>query len=134
MPNRFEQAVRERAKDRCEYCHVPRIAYDTPFQVDHIIAKQHGGASAVSNFAYACYHCNLNKGPNIASLDPPATGELVRLFNPRMDDWAQHVEWEQGILIGRTAIGRATILVLNMNDPPAAAVPELLILEGFNFA
>jgi hypothetical protein len=98
-----------------------------------VIAKQHGGATNVSNLALACYHCNLHKGPNIASLDPPGVGELVRLFNPRSDVWADHFQWQGGQLIGLSAIGRATILVLDMNDPLAVAVRESLILEGIHF-
>jgi hypothetical protein len=134
VPSTFEQPVRERAGDRCEYCHVPRPAYDTPFQLDHIIARQHRGATDLANLAYACYHCNLNKGPNIASLDPPGHGQLVRLFNPRTDDWSQHFEWRHAELVGRTPEGRATVLVLNINDPAAVAVRESLLLEGIDFS
>ena len=134
MTSPFEQQVRERARERCEYCHVPVFAYDTPFQVDHVIAKQHRGATELSNLALACYHCNQHKGPNIASLDPPGTGELVRLLNPRTDAWHHHLEWQGGLLIGRTPVGRATILVLNMNDPAAVAVRASLMTEGIDFA
>lgn len=39
------QFIRERARDRCEYC---RLHQDDepffPFQIEHIIAKQHGGS------------------------------------------------------------------------------------------
>ena len=34
--------VRQRAADRCEYCHMPQQATPfIPFHVEHIIAKQH---------------------------------------------------------------------------------------------
>jgi hypothetical protein len=134
VPSAFDQQVRQRAQERCEYCHVPTAFYVTPSQLDHVIAKQHGGATALSNLALACYHCNLHKGPNIASLDPPATGQLVRLFNPRLDAWHDHFQWQAGLLIGRTPIGRATILVLSMNDAAVVAVRESLILEGIDLA
>jgi hypothetical protein len=50
--------------------------------VDHIIARQHDGATTIDNLALACLHCNRHKGPNIAGRDV-ATGDLVRLFHPR---------------------------------------------------
>jgi hypothetical protein len=34
------------------------------------------------NLAFACYHCNLHKGPNLSGIDQES-GALVRLFNPR---------------------------------------------------
>jgi len=36
--------VRERAGHACEYCRMPEAFYPTtPFPLDHIIARQHGG-------------------------------------------------------------------------------------------
>lgn len=134
MNNPLDHQVFERAKGRCEYCHVPRTAYVAPFQIDHIIARQHGGRTTADNLALACFHCNLHKGPNIASLDPPGHGHLVRLFNPRMDQWSEHFDWDRAEIIGLTAIGRATVRTLNMNDPAATAVRESLMQEGVDFA
>ena len=37
--------VWERANGRCEYCRMPASVYPLPFHVDHIIARQHGGAT-----------------------------------------------------------------------------------------
>jgi hypothetical protein len=53
-----------------------------PFQVDHSIARKHGGRASENNLALACFYCNSFKGPNIAGLDPD-TGEVVRLFHRR---------------------------------------------------
>lgn len=63
--------VRQRANNRCEYCGLRQE--DAPvatFHMEHIIPKQHGGSDDPGNLALACYHCNLHKGPNLASLDP----------------------------------------------------------------
>ena len=38
------------------------------------------------------------------------------LFNPRRDRWAGHFAWRGPRIEGLTAIGRATVLVLGMND------------------
>jgi hypothetical protein len=127
-----DRAVRRRADDRCEYCRVPAAAYVIPFQIDHVIALQHGGVSDLSNFALACYHCNLHKGPNIASIDP-LSGVMVGLFNPREDAWADHFEWDRARIIGRSPKGRATVRLLAMNDWEALAVRQALIAEGDDF-
>ncbi len=134
MTSDLERAVYDRAADRCEYCRVPRVAYLTPFQIDHVIARQHGGPTTFTNLAAACFHCNLHKGPNIASLDPPGSGTLVPLYNPRIDVWADHFSWNGSELSGISPVGRATITVLAINDPLAVAVRESLLAEGVNFA
>jgi len=120
--------VRQRAQDRCEYCHLHAFAYPLPFHVDHIVARQHGGQSVLDNLALACLHCNRHKGPNIAGTDPN-TGEVVRLFHPRIDRWNDHFVWAGATLAGRTAIGRTTISVLAINDPDFLAMREALIQE-----
>ena len=42
---------------------------------------------------------------------------MVRLFDPRRQSWNRHFEWFGAVLIGRTQIGRATVAVLDINDP-----------------
>ena len=123
------RTVRDRAKWRCEYCHMPESAYASYFHVDHIVARQHAGESSLANLALACIHCNRRKGPNIAGRDPE-TGEVVPLFDPRRNSWGDHFEWSGSDLIGRTQIGRATIQVLAINDPGFRAVRAALRDEG----
>lgn len=103
--------------------------YRTPFQVDHVIARQHGGETSLDNLALACFHCNNHKGPNLAGFDP-ASGRVVRLFHPREDRWEEHFEWNGAELRGRTAIGRVTVHVLAINNVGCLAVREALIREG----
>jgi hypothetical protein len=110
------QLVRERAHDRCEYCQLPAAVHPAPFQIDHVIARQHGGTDEIGNLALACIHCNRYKGPNIASIDRQ-TGELTRLFHPRTDDWRAHFQWRAAAIGPLTPIGRVTAMVLFMNDP-----------------
>jgi hypothetical protein len=129
MRKSLEQRVWRRARDACEYCQIPQALYRSPFQIDHIIARQHGGRTLSTNLALSCYHCNLHKGPNIAGIDP-VSGELTRLFHPRRDTWSRHFEWDGPELMGRTAIGRTTIAVLAINDPVYVAVRVALINEG----
>jgi hypothetical protein len=109
------QQIWQRAHHRCEYCRIPHPQYRLPFQVDHVIARQHGGASTLENLAMCCFHCNRFKGPNIAGLDP-VTKVLVRLFNPRTDIWIEHFRSDGAYIVGVTPIGRATVQVLSMNE------------------
>jgi HNH endonuclease len=123
------QLVCQRAVDCCEYCQMPRRFDRAPFEIDHTIARKHGGRTVAGNLALACLHDNSHKGPNIAGLDPQ-TRRLTPLFNPRRHKWARHFRWQGAYLIGRTPIGRVTIAVLNINDPLRVELREGLIAEG----
>ena len=110
------QRVRERAGNRCEYCHTRQAAEPfITYQVEHVIAKQHGGPDDEANLALACPQCNLHKGPNLAGIDP-VTGAIEPLFNPRRHAWDEHFEARGHYLFGRTPTGRTTVRVLLMND------------------
>ncbi len=108
---------------------MPAKFHPAPFQIDHIVARQHGGISASENLALACIHCNRFKGPNIAGVDHDS-GEIVRLFHPRRDTWREHFRWEGAELTAVTKIGRVTISVLSINDPEVVAVRKDLQEEG----
>ncbi len=82
MKRALVNRVRQAAGGRCEYYRMRRQFDPLPFQVDHIIAEQHGGETVFENLAWSCLHGNKYKGPNIASIDP-LTGKLVPLFHPR---------------------------------------------------
>ena len=127
MKNALERLTRDRAGGRCEYCQLPQMASGVPFEIDHIIARKHGGRTIAGNLAIACIYCNAHKGPNISGLDP-VTGKLTRLYHPRRHKWAAHFRMEAGLIIGRTAIGRTTIRVLEMNLPNLVAL-RLLVAE-----
>jgi len=102
---------------------------DLTFEVEHIIALKHGGRTRADNLALACYPCNAYKGPNIAGIDPH-TESLVRLFHPRLDDWHNHFVYNGPQLVGKTDVGRATIVVLRINLRIRVQFRRLLIAEG----
>jgi HNH endonuclease len=126
MSESLESRVRQRAKNRCEYCKIPTYLSDFTFPLNHIISQQHRGETTYENLALSCMHDNFHKGPNIAGLDP-RTGRLTRLFNPRRQRWNSHFAWDGPMLAGKTAIGRTTLYVLNMNHPDRVEVRRLLI-------
>ncbi len=132
MSPEVSRRVSSRARRRCEYCHIPAAVYRLPFHIDHIIARQHGGETALDNLALACLHCNRHKGPNIAGVDA-VTGELVALFHPRRDRWSEHFRWKGSLLVGRTTTGMVTARLLAMNEPDFQAVRQTLMEEGAFF-
>jgi 5-methylcytosine-specific restriction endonuclease McrA len=107
--------VRRRAAYRCEYCLLHQEHSELTHHIEHIIAKQHGGTDEASNLALACHRCNLRKGPNLTAIDP-VTRDIVPLFHPRHNGWAEHFVLEGERVVGLTAVGRATIELLAMND------------------
>jgi HNH endonuclease len=122
--------VRDRAAGYCEYCQLHED-YDSyyAFHIEHIIARQHGGSTDPENLAWSCHNCNLYKGPNLTGVDP-RTGRLIQLFHPRRDNWKIHFRWEGPILIGRTAVGRATVAVLQFNRDDRIELRRLLLNQG----
>jgi len=79
-----------------------------------------------------CFYCNSFKGPNISGVDPDS-GQIVPLYNPRVQMWSRHFQWDGPKLIGKTRSGRVTIYVLNINHEFAVAVRQSLMEEGVFF-
>jgi hypothetical protein len=129
MDEALQRFVWRRALARCEYCQLPQGLSYLDFEIDHIIALKHEGPTMESNLALACFYCNSAKGPNIAGIDRQ-TGAIVRLFHPRRDRWRRHFDWDGPRLVGKTRIARATIAVLEINDPDAIELRRSLIDEG----
>ncbi len=107
--------VRRRAAHRCEYCQLAQEHSELTHQVEHTVAKQHGGSDEGENLALACHRCNFRKGPNLTGIDP-ISGEVVALFPPRRDEWNNHLRLRGIYVEGLTPIGRATVQLLGMND------------------
>ena len=118
-----------RANSQCEYCRMPQEADDSTFEIDHVIARKHGGRTIADNLCLSCFYCNSFKGSDLSSLDPK-TRKLTPLFHPRLHEWNKHFRWDGPRLIGRTAIGRATVALLHINDEYRVVLRAGLIEEG----
>lgn len=129
MAGSLERLVWQRAGSVCEYCRIPQQWDVLPFEIDHIIAEQHGGSTVLSNLALACAADNKYKGPNIAGRDP-ISRRLVPMFHPRRHKWKYHFRWQGPLLIGRTPIGRVTVAVLHMNLPYRVQFRAALLATG----
>ena len=114
VPDAIRNLVRQRAKHRCEYCGLPEAYSFYSHQIDHILPIKHRGNSDLINLALACFDCNNAKSSDVASYDED-THELTPLYNPRNQIWSEHFVIENGVIKGKTAIGRVTVFTLNMN-------------------
>ncbi len=116
MNESIKELVRQRAGNRCEYCHLHQD--DSPLAVlhiEHIVPKKHGGADDTDNLSLACIDRNLHKGSNLTGIEPE-TDEITELFHPRRHEWEDHFEWKGIFILGLTAIGRTTVRVFNLNS------------------
>jgi hypothetical protein len=116
MNARQRSGVRQRAGERCEYCHIPDQRSELPFHVEHIVANVHQRNDSLDNLAWACPRCNAHKGTNLTALDP-STGQRADVFSPRTDDWDEHFQLDEYVIVGLSAVGRATASLLRMNAP-----------------
>ena len=115
---RRRREVYERAAGCCEYCRRTVRVRLVPFEVDHIVPLKHGGDDIEQNLCLACEPCNRYKGANVAAIDP-LSDELTRLYNPRQQTWSEHFTIHpDGSLSGNSPEGRATVLVLRLNEAP----------------
>lgn len=102
-----------------------------PLEIEHLHPESRGGPTARSNLWLACTRCNGFKGDRIASGDPD-TGELVPLFNPRLQLWREHFSWSaDGLtIVGLTPVGRATVLALRLNNEYILVARQFWVLAG----
>jgi len=114
-----------RAGHRCEYCHAPEAVFNLPLEVEHIVPIARGGEDTATNWALACRACNLYKATHVSGHDP-VRDTVVRLFHPREDQWADHFQItpESGEIVGRTPVGRATVVRLGLNSEAQVAARQ----------
>ena len=86
------------------------------------LPRVRGGTTTFENVCLACRTCNEFKSDTVTAIDP-VTNDETSLFNPRSQVWSEHFQWTMNgsEVQGKTAIGRVTVLTLQMNRP--AIVP-----------
>lgn len=94
MNNALIALVWERARDCCEYCQLPQALDELRFEIDHIIAEQHGGPTVAANLALACFADN----PEL-SRDRPQNGPTNMAFQPST------AQVEPAFSLGRADLG-----------------------------
>jgi hypothetical protein len=125
----LRKEVRERAGKCCEYCLLAESQAFFPHEPDHLIAHKHGGETTSANLGLACFDCNRFKGSDIAAIDP-VSGELVALFNPRVQTWSEHFILREGLIVPLTPTGRVTEKLLQFNLPRRVEIRKRLAALG----
>ena len=120
--------VFKRANRCCEYCKSPADYSTEPFSVEHIIPLAKNGLSELANYALSCLGCNYHKSIKIEILEL-ISQKITPLFNPRNMEWHDNFVWDETstIIIGKTAIGRATIQALKLNRQQVKNLRRALI-------
>jgi HNH endonuclease len=118
---------------RCCYCLTTEANSGIPMTYDHIQPVSKNGENSFNNLCLACRTCNEFKGDATEAIDP-LSGETVSLFNPRTQGWSEHFSWSQdGTRVeGLTAIGRATIARLRMNNPVIIVARGRWVISGWH--
>jgi hypothetical protein len=127
----LKNLVLSRSKGYCEYCKCPSDFSTEPFSIEHIVPRSKDGLDELDNLAYACIGCNIYKSDKTEFLDVVSQA-ISPLFNPRIMDWDGHFIWDESLtsMIGKTAIGRATIEALRLNRRPLKNLRRALIAIG----
>ena len=133
IPKPLRKGVTVQARHRCGYCLTSEAIVGTPMEIDHIVPRSLGGLTEEDNLWLACSLCNEHKGIRTVALDP-LTGEMAPLFNPRRQVWQEHFAWtaEGDRIIGLTAIGRATVVALNLNRPSLVKARQAWVAAGWH--
>lgn len=124
----IEARVRAAACYRCGYCLTPQSLLTWTLELEHLYPVALGGTDDEENLWLSCHAYNQFKNIQIQAYDP-VTGRLVWLFNPRRQKWKRHFQWsiDGTEILGRTAIGRATVLALKLNNAYAVTARRLWV-------
>src|SRR5579864_1414029 len=125
----LRRQVTQRAANQCEYCIILDTRSAKHHEVDHIYAEKHNAPTTLPNLCLSCYYCNHYKGSDLCSIDP-LTGAIVNLFHPRNDRWEDHFSLTNAFISGKTAVGRVTVELLQVNAPDRVAERQVLIRLG----
>lgn len=128
--NAVKKLVYERANGCCKYCQTCEKNTGQAMHVEHI---KPSGDDSLDNLCLSCSNCNLSKSKATSAIDPE-TNEAVLLFNPREQRWAEHFRWlgKGERLLGLTAVGRATIVRLKINQERIVNARARWIVGGFH--
>lgn len=133
VPQLLHERVAAQARHRCGYCLTSEAIVGTPMEIDHIVPRSLGGLTEEDNLWLACSLCNGHKGNRVVALDVLAD-QVVPLFNPRRQVWKEHFTWttEGDHMVGLTAIGRATVIALNLNRPSLVVARQAWVSAGWH--
>ncbi len=124
--------IRRDAKYRCGYCKLPQSIIPNMLEIEHLLPLAEGGQNEEENLWLACRNCNSYKSSKTKAVDPE-TNQLVKIFNPRTQDWSEHFEFSSDgtQIIGKTVCGRATVTALHLNFEQAVTARRNWVSVGW---
>jgi hypothetical protein len=133
IPEKTKAKIRQLGKNRCGYCLCQQEYVWDILEIDHIFPLAKGGKDDDENLWLICSSCNASKYNKIEAFDK-ITQKIISLFNPRQQNWHEHFQWNKDgtKMIGKTAIGRVTILALDLNKPRFIRVRKNWVLAGWH--
>ena len=133
LPAELRRQLEEADDHRCAYCQTLQANSGQRMVPDHIIPESKGGEKVFENLCFACRLCNEYKSSRTAGVDP-LTGQTVPLFHPRQQEWRDHFAWEESgtRIIGLTAVGRATVMTLQMNHEVIVPARQKWVSAGWH--
>lgn len=89
----LRRQVRERAKDRCEYCLLAEVQAFFPHEPDHVISQKHGGRTVLENLVLAAFVLTRLMSTLLFGVTPtdPATFALISLLLVFVVALASHI-------------------------------------------
>jgi hypothetical protein len=133
LPGELRRQLEEADDHRCAYCQTSQANSGQRMVPDHIIPESKGGERVFENLCFACRLCNEFKGSQVTSADP-LTGQVLPLFHPRQQNWQDHFSWEESgtRITGLSAVGRATIVALQMNHEVIVPARQKWVSAGWH--
>jgi hypothetical protein len=121
------------AGHRCGYCRTDERLTGSPLSIEHILPIAAGGPTERENLWRSCRECNERKGAQVQATDPESS-EIVALYNPRTQRWADHFRWsDDGLFVlGLTAVGRATVVALDLNRAHQLVARQRWVVVGWH--
>lgn len=101
-------------------------------EFEHLKPLAEDGKTIEENLWLACRRCNEFKGTHTKAFDTETNREVL-LYNPRTQNWNEHFYWnEDGTeILGKTPIGRATVIALNLNEEIIVIARRLWVSVGW---
>lgn len=129
---------------RCCYCSSPLKESKRTWDLEHVLDKSSQKALmfCVRNLAVACAACNGSKSTRCPLLepvnhsfigDPPASSADYRIVHPHLDDWEQHLQFDElGRVEARGASqkGIATIKLCGIDKQNVTALAVVFTVDG----
>lgn len=133
VSNDVRARIRARAGDRCGYCLSPQHLVLGPLEIEHVVPSAAGGSDDEENLWLACRMCNCFKATQTHAIDP-VSGRRTTIYDPRVGDWSRHFRWSEDAtcVVGLTAIGRTTVVALQMNHAIAVMVRRSWVAAGWH--